>query len=297
MKFKPIFFTIIILILNLSALCQYAGEDITICKGSTTQLNANSELIKISWSPIEYLSNPNVHNPIVNGLTTTTDFIITANSKNLIINGDFELGNTSFYTDYTYSNSSGQFGILSNESSFTITNDASLAHNNFNGNDHTNPPNGNFMVINGSEVPNTKVWCQTVNTEQNTEYEFSTWVTSVNVDNPAILEFSINDEPLGNSFNAPAEINTWNNYYEVWYSGLNTSAELCIVNLNAQGSGNDFGIDDISFNIYGLKDTVRIFVKEREQFLHEIELCEDQNSLKKKSLQHKQTNKFRNARK
>ncbi|MBL6663742.1 MAG: gliding motility-associated C-terminal domain-containing protein [Flavobacteriales bacterium] len=281
MKFKPIFLIIVLVSLsNFYAHCQHAGEDITICEGSSTQLNANSELTKISWLPAEYLSNPNIHNPIVSGLTTTTDFIITANSKNLIINGDFELGNTSFNTDYTYSNNSGQFGVLSNESSFTITNDASLAHNNFDGNDHTNPPNGKFMVINGSEVINTKVWCQTVNTEQNTEYEFSTWVTSVFANNPAILEFSINNEPLGDSFTAPDEINTWDNYYEVWHSGINTSAELCIVNLNSQGAGNDFGIDDISFNIYEMKDTVRVFVKEREQFSHEIDLCEDENSMK-----------------
>ncbi|MCZ2338580.1 MAG: hypothetical protein LC127_10350 [Chitinophagales bacterium] len=36
-------------------------------------------------------------------------------------------------------------------------------------------------------------------------------------------------------------------FYEVWESGGNTSALICITNQNFEPSGNDFAIDDIFF--------------------------------------------------
>ena len=42
-------------------------------------------------------------------------------------------------------------------------------------------------------------------------------------------------------------LNIWQQYYEIWYSGNNTSATLTILNQNNNGGGNDFGLDDIVF--------------------------------------------------
>lgn len=262
----------------LSAWAQTAGVDVYTCEGQSVQLNATISA-NVTWQPANFLDDPTSNNPIVSGLTQTTDFIMTTNYQNQIVNGDFSNGNVGFVSDYTNPTTGGTWGLLSGESTYAITNDASSAHVNFNGLDHTNPPNGNFMVVNGSSIPNTKVWCQIINLEQNTDYEFSTWVTTVVSENEAILEFSINGVAIGQPFTAPSQTNVWNEYFANWNSGLNTTAEICIVNQNFGASGNDFGIDDISFNIKDFSDTLTVFVEDVETVKHTVTLCEASNLL------------------
>jgi hypothetical protein len=68
------------------------------------------------------------------------------------------------------------------------------------------------------------------------------------VSSPAILQFSINGIQLGTPFTAPAALYTWQQFSTTWNSSTNTTATICIVNQNTATSGNDFGIDDISFH-------------------------------------------------
>lgn len=276
---KNILFSFLLIILPFfSSWTQQAGEDILSCEGESVQLNPTISA-NVSWQPAIFLDDTTSNNPTVSGLTQTTDFTMTTNYQNQIVNGDFSDGNVGFISDYTNPTFGGTWGLLSNESTYAITNDASSVHLNFNGTDHTNPPNGNFMVINGSNIPNTKVWCQIINLEQNTDYEFSTWITSVVSENEAILEFNINGVAIGQPFTAPSQIFVWNEYFANWNSGLNTTAEICIINQNFGVSGNDFGIDDISFNIKDVTDTITIFVEEVDTVNHTVTLCEASNWL------------------
>ncbi len=48
-----------------------AGSDITICKGTSTQLSASGG-ISYQWSPTTGLSNPNINNPLASPVNTTT---------------------------------------------------------------------------------------------------------------------------------------------------------------------------------------------------------------------------------
>jgi len=96
-----------------------------------------------------------------------------------------------------------------------------------------------MMVINGSGTPNTKVWCQTLNVLPNNWYTFSCWVTSVNVQSPAILQFYINGDTLGTTFNAPSDTCIWQYFQNMWYSNNTTTANICIVNQNTAFDGND----------------------------------------------------------
>ena len=57
-----------------------AGSDQTICAGSTATLNASGGVAYI-WCPTYGLSNPNVPNPSVNPLTTTTYFVTITNAN------------------------------------------------------------------------------------------------------------------------------------------------------------------------------------------------------------------------
>lgn len=166
-----------------------------------------------------------------------------ADTNNLVVNGDFEQGNTAFTSQYTYCNT---FNCLQPESMYAVGPDASFFHTAFVGFDHTTG-SGNFMVVNGSSQPNTNVWCQTITVNPNTVYQFSAWVQSCVTNSPAILQFRINGTLVGNTFTALSTLNFWDQFYTTWNSGAATTATICIVNQNTATGGNDFGLDDIVF--------------------------------------------------
>ena len=198
---------------------------------------------------------------------TSTMYYITGQNlgadmnENLVVNGDFEQGNVGFYTEYNYVTGSESmfFG------SYSVTTDGLLVW----GEDHLYGfgGTGQFMVVDGSESPNAVVWQQTVPVTPNTYYAFSAQVASTLASNAAdsyaFLQFSVNGTQLGPIFHSPDVLNIWQPYYEVWYSGSNTSATLTILNQNTNGAGNDFGLDDISFTPLTTcftTDSIRVYV-------------------------------------
>ena len=219
-----------------------AGNDQSICVGESAQLNGSGALI-YHWEPSGTLNNPNIANPIATPTTTTTYYLTgLAPGGNIINNGDFSQGNTGFFTDYTYSSN------LYPEGNYYITNNPRNHHPDFSAcYDHTPNPENQMMVVNGAPIANQKIWCQNIAVNPNTDYAFGTWITSVHPNNPAVLQFSINSVLLGSPFTATSTTCNWQQFYEVWNSGANTNAEICIVNQNTIKLGNDFAIDDISF--------------------------------------------------
>ena len=185
----------------------------------------------------------------INPLTTTAYYIngynYSAGSGNLVVNGDFEQGNVNFISDYLPLTS--QYMSYGH---YTITTDGHLhflsAHlYGYNG-------TGKFMLVDGATSLNTVVWQQTVSVTPHTYYAFSAQVASTHHSNTsgayALLQFSVNSDQLGDIFHSPSVLNVWQPYYEVWYSGDNTTATLSILNQNTSLTGNDFGIDEISFS-------------------------------------------------
>lgn len=161
----------------------------------------------------------------------------------LVQNGDFEEGNTGFTSQYNYCNTAN---CLNPESTYTVDATPNFYHSAFNGTDHTSG-SGKFMIINGAGTANAPVWCQTINVTPNTQYLFSTWVCSVVAGSPALLQFSINGVTIGAIFSAPNSTFQWLPFNDTWNSGNSTTATICIVNQNTTLGGNDFGLDDISF--------------------------------------------------
>ncbi|MBX7183076.1 MAG: PKD domain-containing protein, partial [Bacteroidia bacterium] len=183
-----------------------AGNDTTICSGGTAQLFASGGLA-YSWSPTNGLSNPNSSNPTASPSATTVYTVtVTAPSGNIVVNGDFSLGNSGFSSGYVNSNNLVPAG------NYEVTTNAANNHPNFVGVDHTTG-SGQFMAVNGSGTPNTDVWCQTVNVTPNTTYAFSTWVSTLAPGNPAALQFGINGTQLGSVFNAPSTTGTWSQFF------------------------------------------------------------------------------------
>ena len=198
-----------------------------------------------SWCPAEGLSSTNTANPIASPEVTTI-YTVTGYSSgdNLVVNGDFESGNTGFFSGYTYQSNLGP------AATYYIGTDAHNYHSNFYGVDHTSG-SGNFMIINGAGTPNTVVLSQTINVNPNTDYSFSTWVCTLSQYSEqylAQLQFSINNVQIGEVFRSPSNTNVWDNFYEIWNSGSATQATITILNQNTQQIGNDFGLDDITFN-------------------------------------------------
>ncbi len=223
----------------------HLGNDTTFCQGQSLLLNATGPYSSYLWN---------------NGSTAATRTVNASGTywvkvgvlgANQIVNGDFEQGNTGFNTDYIVG-TGGTYGQLSNEGTYAITTSPNLVHNNFYAcADHTPNPGDKMMVVNGAASPNVNVWCQTVPLQPNTDYQFGTWVTSMeNTTNAnlAQLQFSINGNPFGTVYTPSTQGCNWGQFTQNWNSGIQTSAQICLVSQNfGNPGGNDFAIDDITF--------------------------------------------------
>lgn len=220
-----------------------AGQDVAICTGDTTQLTASGGAF-YTWSPSIGLSNPNSANPVANPATTTTyTVLVQGPSGQQVQNPGFESGNTGFSSGYTYS------GTTPNSGLYTITTDASLADPSFTGLGHGG--SGNFMVVSANFTYGTNIWCQDYDVAPNTDYYFSAWLSTLILDDPALLQLTVNGTPTGSPFTTPPfGVGTWHEFSYVWNSGNNTHITLCIRNITTTTGPTAFGLDDVTFAPY-----------------------------------------------
>ena len=156
-------------------------------------------------------------------------------TSNLIVNGDFESGNTGFSSDYTFSP-----GNLFPPAVYDVLSDPSSAHfaaTSFG--DHTSG-SGLMMAVNGATLTGLTVWSQAVTVPPNTDYNFSAWVASWFPASPAQLQFLINGSPIG-TVTAPSTTGIWQQFATTWNSGSNTSAIIEIIDLNTAFFGTELG--------------------------------------------------------
>lgn len=235
------------------------------CSTDSIQLQAANGSSPV-WTPSTGLSNPNIANPKALPATSTTYYFTrTINNcsvtdtvrveifncaacptgsgqpgSELVTNGDFESGNTSFLTDYNYQSSS-----ISSPGDYSITNDARNKGSNLARCFDRKTGGGNFLIANGASLP-INVWKQTIPVTAGKNYVLSFWAVNVLGGTPAQLDIKINGGVVG-SLTVSGTAAFWENVSLVWPSGANISAVIEIVNNNTLGAGNDFGIDDISF--------------------------------------------------
>ncbi len=176
-----------------------------------------------------------------------------AEAANLIVNGDFESGNTGFETQYDPACPNpiggGCYRVVTNANSthpvFTLAAD------------HTSGV-GLMLVANGAPA-SSYVWQQTINVVASTHYLFTGYASSVyNTDpSPANLRIQVDvtaDCATASSFQDVGIINavpaiSW----EVNYATIltpTTTTQICIrtLNDNIVGNGNDFALDDFSLD-------------------------------------------------
>ncbi len=209
------------------------------------------------WSPTSTLARMDdglvYAKPTENTTYTVTGYMLASGAGgNVVFNGDFEQGNTGFTSDMLYrpgfkpTGTSGEYSINDAVNKFWESSSAPDAA--------TAPAYGGsglMMIVDGANWANAVLWQQQVEVTPHTYYTFSAQVMSCLASNKhgkyALLQFSVNGTQLGEVFHSPTTLYEWSRYYEVWYSGNNTTATLTIYNQNTDHNGNDFAIDDIRF--------------------------------------------------
>lgn len=214
------------------------------CTGSIYEFNSRTALT-YQWSPANRFNNASIQNPTVVIDSTRTYYLTTTfYTNNLVINPDFELGNTGFFTSYTHCDDANCLKPLG-DNGYAVGTDANYFHSYFTGYDHTSG-HGNFMIVNGAR-PSLIVWQQTIPVKPFTQYAFGVWISTMITLSPAQIQFSINGTQIGSLYNAPDYANKWDQVFTTWNSGSQKSATIAIVDILPILEGNDFGLDDLFF--------------------------------------------------
>lgn len=221
----------------------FLGNDTTFCSTPSLTLTAPAGYTYYDWSDNTHLQTLNVT------AAGTYSVEIGIPSGNLVTNGNFELGNTGFTTDYIVG-TGGAWGPLSNAGTYGVSTSPSLLHSNFSlCSDHTAAPGTKMLVVNGAGTPNSLVWSQTITVTPSTDYLFGAWVmNALNEPNVGILQFFINGVAIGPTFSSGPTACVWTQFADSWNSGGSSLAVLKIINQNSVNTGNDFALDDITFS-------------------------------------------------
>lgn len=224
---------------------------------ATIQLKTNDTTATYyHWSPSEGLNDTTIPNPIAT-VNSSRQYVLEAmyeGDSNLVYNGDFSLGNNGFTSALTYVANSGAHALW-DPSQYTVGTNPYDYHSLFESCTH----DGNMFIANGAVTSNVVVWQQSITVEPNTLYAFSCEAVNVDGGIGARLQFSINGTQIGDIFTIQTHSCHWRRFYVVWYSSMNTTAIITILNQNTNEQGNDFAMDNISFRkICVATDTVNI---------------------------------------
>jgi hypothetical protein len=178
-------------------------------------------------------------------------------AANVVVNGDFEQGNTGFVTEYAYvapppaAPPSGSSYYLNLDGQYTIYPDPNTIHSKFAFfGDHTSGL-GNMLLANGAGGTASAnvhvVWQQTVPVVSDTDYVLTYWIANCVLKSPAQIQCSINGV-VGGADTVPETPGEWMQVTYYWNSGSSTEATIALEDLNREASGNDFAIDDISLD-------------------------------------------------
>lgn len=160
----------------------------------------------------------------------------------IIINGDFETGNTGFGSTYSFVSPGGN--SLTPAGVYTVDDNPQNSHSGFYSmGDHTTG-SGLMMIVNGSPTTGFSVWSGTVGIDLvvGELYDFSAWVASVHPMSPAILTFSVGSLELGTL--SPLDDGTWSRLFTP-FTATELRPTFHLINSNGAFGGNDFAIDDI----------------------------------------------------
>ena len=247
------------------AQCNVAvGQDsLTACVGDTIFLNA-SGADEYEWFHDASLSCDTCSAPYII-LTDTSTYVVvkgTSSFSQMATNGNFSSGNTGFLTAYTYNATS-----IWNEGTYAVGPNPNAVHPNFSSwGDHTTGT-GNYMLVNGSTGGNKILWRQIVSFPPGVQVTMRWWMLTF-VTPAGSLQLKLAGTNIGNAASTPNSTGIWAQTTRTFTVPASGSATINLVTTSAALSGNDFGVDDISFQ-YDCEsyDTVWIAPKSDAQIL------------------------------
>lgn len=166
-------------------------------------------------------------------------YISCSYSINLIVNPDFNLGNTGFSSTLPYGANCypGYYYVGTTMQSKCSIWPASFV-------DHTSGT-GYFQIIDGDDTnAPQEVWSETVNVNSNVVYTFSFWAKNLYSQQPFNLGFVINGLQIATTSSITPGV--WTQYSTFWTAPMSGSISIAIRQITA-GAYRDFGIDDVYF--------------------------------------------------
>jgi hypothetical protein len=163
-----------------------------------------------------------------------------------IVNGDFELGNVGFTSDYKYFTPNPPPPPNEDLAQYTVWTNPREVHQSWvQMGDHTSG-SGMMMIVNGSENPNMVVWSELVTLTAGVTYKFSAWGTGVYPAAPGNLNFELAGTQLG-TLQLTSTVPDWKEFTATYTATVSGPAQLVAIrDLETAYSGNDFAMDDIS---------------------------------------------------
>jgi hypothetical protein len=171
----------------------------------------------------------------------------------LIVNGNFEGGNTGFATAYMLSpgdiGPAGSYDIVSNPALSRPNDISPVSHQ-----DHTSG-SALMMAVNATLGGIQSVWSQTVPVTPNTDYDFSLWVSSWFGAPFVALDVHFNGTSVMD-VTQPSQTALWENHSTTWNSGSSAALTIDIRNTSGADVGGDFSLDDISLTALEVAEVV-----------------------------------------
>jgi len=229
----------------LNAQCSVTvGQDsLTACVGDTIFLSASGSN-EYLWSHDASLSCDTCVSPYIILSDTSTYVLVKGTSQisQMAANGNFSSGNSGFLTAYTYNATS-----IWNEGTYAVGPNPSAVHPNFGSwGDHTTGT-GNYMLVNGSTGGNKILWRQIVSFPPGVQVTVKWWMLTF-VTPPGSLQLKLQGANIGNPVSTPNSSGSWSQAIRTFTVPVSGSAIINLVTTSSALSGNDFGIDDISFH-------------------------------------------------
>ncbi len=232
----------------------FLADSFRVCRGDDIPLKATVKgsipIDSVSWIPTTGMSDPHSLTPTLHATIPGyyKCIVMSPGFANLIVNGDFSGGNTGFTSDYTYGGLTPC--AICPEGNYTVANNpASVYTGAASFGDHTTGTSG-FLLANGATTANTAFWKETVTVKPFTSYRIGGWYASWNNDAgslpPPIIKFVVDGTSVGLDTNL-GTVGVWKYFTFVWTSGGSTTANLSLIDWNRFATGNDFGVDDLTF--------------------------------------------------
>lgn len=226
-----------------------------VCNGNLTQIQAITNGTFLGWTATNGANNTiSTPSGLVSDVQPKVNTTYKATSKfigdNLIPNGDFELGNQGFESEYKLKDSTK----LKN-GEYIITNSPyGLSTAYIKKSDHTSG-SGNLLLADGA-ITTKSVYKVTIPVIEGTEYIFNAWFANTHkelananpdtsISPPIQMSFLIDGIEIGNYQTLPDTL--WNLFSRPWKATASKTITIEIKDLTTTLKGNDFVLDDISF--------------------------------------------------